>query len=170
MVSLEFVPEPHAWGRFEREGPDTYFLLTEYRAVYKQPAESDELAPRALKPSLIHGDFWDGNTAIDTKTGHAFIFDTCSFYGHNEYDTGNWGQRQVVYDDMINLYKMFCTQDLEAEIHKLSQKSEKLHNGSRDSGTGTQKGLNNEAKAHCTPRPETEHDFSRCAKSRKTNA
>ncbi|KAK4110824.1 hypothetical protein N656DRAFT_799558 [Canariomyces notabilis] len=45
---------------------------------------------RVLKPSLIHGDCWDGNTAMDMKTGEAFIFDVCSFYGHNEYDTGNW--------------------------------------------------------------------------------
>jgi len=45
---------------------------------------------RVLKPSLIHGDCWDGNTASDAVTGEAFVFDVCSFYGHNEYDTGNW--------------------------------------------------------------------------------
>ena len=45
---------------------------------------------RVLKPSLVHGDCWDGNTALDSTTGEAFIFDVCSFYGHNEYDTGNW--------------------------------------------------------------------------------
>lgn len=45
---------------------------------------------RELKPCLIHGDCWDGNTAMDAKTGEAFVFDVCSFYGHNEYDTGNW--------------------------------------------------------------------------------
>lgn len=45
---------------------------------------------RVLKPSLIHGDCWDGNTALDAKTGEAFVFDMCSFYGHNEYDIGNW--------------------------------------------------------------------------------
>jgi fructosamine-3-kinase len=27
---------------------------------------------------------------MDGKTGEAFVFDVCSFYGHNEYDTGNW--------------------------------------------------------------------------------
>lgn len=31
-----------------------------------------------------------GNTALDQRTGDAFVFDVCSFYGHNEYDTGNW--------------------------------------------------------------------------------
>jgi len=45
---------------------------------------------RILKPCLIHGDCWDGNTAIDAKTGEAFVFDVASFYGHNEYDIGNW--------------------------------------------------------------------------------
>jgi protein-ribulosamine 3-kinase len=45
---------------------------------------------RTLKPCLIHGDCWDGNTATDAITGEAFVFDACSFYGHNEYDTGNW--------------------------------------------------------------------------------
>lgn len=42
-----------------------------------------------LKPCLIHGDCWDGNTGMD-RTGEAFVFDVCSFYGHNEYDIGNW--------------------------------------------------------------------------------
>jgi protein-ribulosamine 3-kinase len=45
---------------------------------------------RVLEPSLVHGDCWDGNTALDAQTGEACVFDVCSFYGHNEYDTGNW--------------------------------------------------------------------------------
>lgn len=43
---------------------------------------------RALKPSLVHGDLWDGNTAVDDS--NIRVFDACGFYGHNEYDTGNW--------------------------------------------------------------------------------
>ena len=27
---------------------------------------------------------------MDSKSGEAFVFDVCSFYGHNEYDTANW--------------------------------------------------------------------------------
>lgn len=27
---------------------------------------------------------------MDAKNGQAFVFDLCSFYGHNEYDTGDW--------------------------------------------------------------------------------
>jgi fructosamine-3-kinase len=45
---------------------------------------------RILKPRLIHGDCWDGNTPTDAKTGETFVFDVCSFYGRNEYDIGNW--------------------------------------------------------------------------------
>lgn len=45
---------------------------------------------RTLKPSLVHGDYWDGNTARDGDTGEAFIFGVCSFFAHNEYDIGNW--------------------------------------------------------------------------------
>lgn len=44
---------------------------------------------RDLKPSLVHGDCWDGNTAMD-MLGKARVFDVCSFYGHHEYDIGNW--------------------------------------------------------------------------------
>ena len=98
------------------------------------------------------------------------MFDACSFYGHNEYDTGNWraprhrlskrmyikeyksrfpvsppeddwdarnilysltfnigntiyiprsSQRQVVYDDMTTLCKMFCTEDLKRELKSI---------------------------------------------------
>lgn len=42
---------------------------------------------RSIKPCLVHGDCWDGSTGMDLRTGKAFIFDPCSFYGHNEYDT-----------------------------------------------------------------------------------
>ena len=45
---------------------------------------------RVLKPALVHGDCWEGNTGSDSETGEALVFDACSFYGHNEYDIGNW--------------------------------------------------------------------------------
>ncbi|KAF1998177.1 hypothetical protein P154DRAFT_439778, partial [Amniculicola lignicola CBS 123094] len=62
---------------------------------------------RVLKPSLIHGDCWDGNTANDAKTGNAIIFDACSFYGHNEYDTGNWraSRHKLSNGEYIRAYK-----------------------------------------------------------------
>ncbi|KAI4676006.1 uncharacterized protein J4E84_009805 [Alternaria hordeiaustralica] len=127
---------------------------------------------RVIKPCLIHGDCWDGNTAMDAKTGEAFVFDVCSFYGHNEYDTGNWRaprhrlsskayiraykrnfpvsepvedwdarnllysltfnigntiyipgsqQREVVYDDMTTLCKLFCPAELKTAMDKLAR-------------------------------------------------
>ena len=151
-VSPAFVPKPFAWGKYQQQEPETYFLLTEFRLIREQVRQAlqtptthakidqavdqlddswsalfsrhlrhimelaqpilkwpefdvicrltlDKVVPRlllllqengrVLKPSLIHGDCWDGNTAIDAKTGEAFVFDACSFYGHNEYDVGN---------------------------------------------------------------------------------
>ncbi|KDB23120.1 hypothetical protein H109_04938 [Trichophyton interdigitale MR816] len=52
-----------------------------------EPLQSDG---RSIKPCLLHGDCWDENTATDRATQEPFIFDAGSFYGHNEYDIGNW--------------------------------------------------------------------------------
>ena len=35
-VSPSFVPKPYAWGKHTREGPESYFLLTEFRDVGRQ--------------------------------------------------------------------------------------------------------------------------------------
>lgn len=45
---------------------------------------------RSIKPCLLHGDLWDENSATDMDTGEPFVFDAGSFYGHNEYEIGNW--------------------------------------------------------------------------------
>lgn len=45
---------------------------------------------RSIKPCLIHGNLWDENAATDMDTGEPFIFDGGAFYGHNEYEIGNW--------------------------------------------------------------------------------
>ncbi|KAL8792669.1 MAG: hypothetical protein Q9195_004729 [Heterodermia aff. obscurata] len=39
---------------------------------------------RSVKPSLVHGDLWCGNTAVDTATDLPLIYDPSSFYAHNE--------------------------------------------------------------------------------------
>ncbi|KAK3368304.1 Fructosamine kinase-domain-containing protein [Podospora didyma] len=41
---------------------------------------------RRIKPSLCHGDLWDGNIQIDAESGEPVIFDPCPFYGHCEMD------------------------------------------------------------------------------------
>ena len=38
----------------------------------------------SIKPCLVHGDLWCGNAAVDTETGRPLIYDSASFYAHNE--------------------------------------------------------------------------------------
>ena len=39
---------------------------------------------RSIKPTLCHGDLWDGNVQIDVNEKQPVVFDSCAFYGHNE--------------------------------------------------------------------------------------
>ncbi|KAL8951205.1 MAG: hypothetical protein Q9222_002808 [Ikaeria aurantiellina] len=101
---------------------------------------------RVLKPCLLHGDCWDKNTAMDAKSGEAFVFDLSSFYGHNEYDIGNWraprhqlsnaayveGYKRrmppsepgaFVFDDMMTLCQTFCKEELQAALDFLHYRS-----------------------------------------------
>lgn len=43
-----------------------------------------ETGGRRIKPCLIHGDIWQGNTSTDVATNEPIIFDACCFWGHNE--------------------------------------------------------------------------------------
>lgn len=43
-----------------------------------------ETGGREIKPSLMHGDLWDGNASTDAATDAPLVFDACSFYAHNE--------------------------------------------------------------------------------------
>lgn len=45
---------------------------------------------RKLKPSLIHADLWEGNTATAYDDGNIYIFDSAAFYAHNEMEIGDW--------------------------------------------------------------------------------
>lgn len=38
----------------------------------------------SIKPSLVHGDLWYGNAAVDRETKSPIIFDACCFYAHSE--------------------------------------------------------------------------------------
>lgn len=43
-----------------------------------------ETGGRSIKPSLCHGDVWQGNVQIDMDTQEPILFDSCCCYGHNE--------------------------------------------------------------------------------------
>ncbi|KAL8688516.1 MAG: hypothetical protein Q9218_005592 [Villophora microphyllina] len=43
---------------------------------------------RVLKPSLVHGDLWEENVAINLATGDLVVFDASVFYAYNEYELG----------------------------------------------------------------------------------
>lgn len=50
---------------------------------------------RSIKPCLVHGDLWEGNTTTDLKTGEPMVFDAAAFYAHNEYELGIWRREMV---------------------------------------------------------------------------
>ncbi|KAK1773413.1 Fructosamine kinase-domain-containing protein [Copromyces sp. CBS 386.78] len=45
---------------------------------------------RVLKPSLIHGDLWEGNIGTGRDNGNIYVFDAACFYGHHEMDVADW--------------------------------------------------------------------------------
>ena len=45
---------------------------------------------RSVRPVLIHGDMWDGNIAIDRKTGTPRVFDAAVYYAHHEMEMAIW--------------------------------------------------------------------------------
>ncbi|GAQ35836.1 aldo/keto reductase [Aspergillus tubingensis] len=57
-----------------------------------------ETGGRSIKPSLVHGDLWCGNVAVDSATGRPLIYDPASFYAHNEYELGNWRPERNGFD------------------------------------------------------------------------
>ncbi|KAK4239294.1 Fructosamine/Ketosamine-3-kinase [Achaetomium macrosporum] len=61
---------------------------------------------RSIRPSLCHGDLWDGNIQIDMETGEPVLFDPCPFYGHCEMDLQCIrADRYTVGLNFVRLYK-----------------------------------------------------------------
>ncbi|KAK0517346.1 hypothetical protein JMJ35_000501 [Cladonia borealis] len=52
-----------------------------------------EAEGRVVKPTLIHGDLWDGNIGTDLETGETYVFDTSVYYAHNEMEVAMWRGR-----------------------------------------------------------------------------
>lgn len=86
---------------------------------------------RTIKPSLCHGDLWDGNIQVDTTKKELVLFDPCPFYGHAEMDlqcmrekryalgrlgfAKKYGEEVGIsepvedFDDRVALYSMYVT-------------------------------------------------------------
>ena len=45
-VTPSFTPEPFAWGRYQKEDPETYFLLAEFREIGEQPPDPVKFTAR----------------------------------------------------------------------------------------------------------------------------
>ncbi|KAM0323258.1 hypothetical protein ACHAQA_008849 [Verticillium albo-atrum] len=64
---------------------------------------------RKVKPSLIHGDLWEGNIGTSVKGGGICLFDAGTLYAHNEMEIGNWRGNwnrisDPVYTETYNLH------------------------------------------------------------------
>ncbi|OQU95506.1 hypothetical protein CLAIMM_01695 [Cladophialophora immunda] len=65
-----------------------------------------ETGGRDIKPTMVHGDLWDGNTSVDATTGKPVIFDASGMYAHNEYELGAWNlSRHRIYRSYIEEYR-----------------------------------------------------------------
>ncbi len=75
----------------------------------------DNLIPNKPKPSLLHGDLWEGNILFKNKKFSGFI-DPGSFYGHNELEVSylRWFEPRFIdrkfldkYNDHISIDKYY---------------------------------------------------------------
>lgn len=65
------------------------------KTVVPQLLEPLQANGRVLKPSLVHGDLWEENAAINLSTGEPVVFDASAFYAHNEYELGTWRRETI---------------------------------------------------------------------------
>ncbi|KAF2838779.1 hypothetical protein M501DRAFT_1011535 [Patellaria atrata CBS 101060] len=65
-------------------------LITHVVPQLLGPLESDG---RTVKPTLTHGDLWDGNIGTSAETGDIYIFDANAYYAHNEMEIAMWRAR-----------------------------------------------------------------------------
>lgn len=73
-VQIEFAKQRNRWTQ-ERE--------KNYRQLKK--ATYEKWANLSFEPSLLHGDFWSGNTFFDTEGQPVFV-DPAVYFGHRELD------------------------------------------------------------------------------------
>lgn len=60
-----------------------------------------------IRPSLIHGDMYEGNIGSDRDSGKIMLFDASSYYAHNEMELGLWRWNNVM-SQFIESYLQIC--------------------------------------------------------------
>ncbi|KAK4223573.1 Fructosamine/Ketosamine-3-kinase [Podospora fimiseda] len=79
-----------SWKVFFANGREDPRGKSRSRPSYTPLTPALETDGRKVKPSLIHGDLWCGNVGVVKETGEAVVYDPAAFWGHNEYELGNW--------------------------------------------------------------------------------
>ena len=72
---------------FQRGGPCKEFdelMPNLFEKVIPRLLRPLETAGNSIKPSLVHGDLWCGNAAVDMEADKPIVFDPSSFWAHNE--------------------------------------------------------------------------------------
>jgi protein-ribulosamine 3-kinase len=76
-----FNLEEKTHGRDEEMGKLRENIMTLIIPRLLRPLETEG---RAIVPTFVHGDLWDGNASMDLKTGHPMVIDPAPLWAHNE--------------------------------------------------------------------------------------
>ncbi|KAI4239952.1 MAG: hypothetical protein LQ352_007752, partial [Teloschistes flavicans] len=88
------------------------------------PLESDG---RMVKPRLIHGDLWVGNTGTERETGNIYVFDASVHYAHNEMGVAIWrGKFDTVFQKEVYLKTSLSMVD-KSEPREQFEDGNKIH-------------------------------------------
>ncbi|KAK1638602.1 Fructosamine kinase-domain-containing protein [Colletotrichum phormii] len=82
-LSLD-IKKNGSWDKYERAAHQVA------SKVIPQLLEGLTWKGQPIKPSLIHGDLWEGNTGISKRTNLPMLFDAGSYFAHNEMELGHW--------------------------------------------------------------------------------
>ncbi len=93
--------------RMRGDNPELVAVAAEFIAkVVPRLLRPLQTGGRSIKPSLCHGDLWDGNIQKDVATDQPVVFDPCPFYGHSEMDLQCMrSARYAVGLKFVDLYK-----------------------------------------------------------------
>jgi protein-ribulosamine 3-kinase len=70
---------------------------------------------RQLRPSLIHGDLYEGNMGTHDESGEIIVWDASSFYAHNEMELGLWRWNKVMHSFTESYLRHFKKSEPEHE-------------------------------------------------------